>query len=177
MELRFISLFGWLVMISIAWAISYNRKLFPWRTVIWGIGLQFTLALLILKTPWGKDFFDFAGKVVQKLHPIFQRRLQIRFRSACRFRFAGKSFRPRQFRHLRNSRHGHDHHRRRHFVATLSLGRFAKNRSRRRVGDAQNHAHKRQRNAFRLREHFHGPDRGAADDPALRPAHDARAKS
>jgi len=67
MELRFISLFGWLVMISIAWAISYNRKLFPWRTVIWGIGLQFTLAILILKTPWGGALFDFAGKVVQKL--------------------------------------------------------------------------------------------------------------
>jgi concentrative nucleoside transporter, CNT family len=67
MELRFISLFGWFVMISIAWAISCNRKLFPWRTVIWGIGLQFTLALLILKTPWGAKLFEFAGKVVQKL--------------------------------------------------------------------------------------------------------------
>ena len=67
MELRFISLFGWFAMISIAWAISYNRKLFPWRTVIWGIGLQFTLALLILKTPWGAKLFEFAGKVVQKL--------------------------------------------------------------------------------------------------------------
>src|SRR5277367_4931976 len=67
MELRFISLLGWLVMVAVAWAISYNRKLFPWRTVIWGIGLQFTLAVLILKTPWGGVLFDFAGKVVQKL--------------------------------------------------------------------------------------------------------------
>jgi CNT family concentrative nucleoside transporter len=67
MELRFISLLGWLVMIAIAWAISYNRKLFPWRTVIWGIGLQFTLALLILKTPWGEKLFEFAGKVIQHL--------------------------------------------------------------------------------------------------------------
>jgi concentrative nucleoside transporter, CNT family len=67
MELRFISLFGWLTMILIAWAISYNRKLFPWRTVIWGLGLQFSLALLILNTQAGKDFFIIAGKVVQKL--------------------------------------------------------------------------------------------------------------
>jgi CNT family concentrative nucleoside transporter len=67
MELRFISLIGWLVMISIAWAISYNRKLFPWRTVIWGLGLQFSLALVILNTQAGKDFFIIAGKVVQKL--------------------------------------------------------------------------------------------------------------
>jgi concentrative nucleoside transporter, CNT family len=67
MELRFISLFGWFAMLSIAWAISYDRKKFPWRTVIWGVGLQFTFALLILKTPWGAKLFEFAGKVVQKL--------------------------------------------------------------------------------------------------------------
>ena len=67
MELKFISLLGWITMIAVAWAISYNRKLFPWRTVIWGIGLQFTLALLILKTPWGGALFDLAGKVIQKL--------------------------------------------------------------------------------------------------------------
>jgi CNT family concentrative nucleoside transporter len=67
MDLRFISLLGWITMIAVAWAISYNRKLFPWRTVVWGVGLQFILALLILKTPWGGALFDFAGKVIQKL--------------------------------------------------------------------------------------------------------------
>jgi concentrative nucleoside transporter, CNT family len=67
MELKLISLLGWFTMISIAWAISFNRKQFPWRTVIWGVGLQFLLALLILKTPWGGKLFEFAGKVVQKL--------------------------------------------------------------------------------------------------------------
>jgi concentrative nucleoside transporter, CNT family len=67
MELRLISLFGWMTMILAAWAISYNRKLFPWRTVVWGVGLQFALAVLILKTPWGKDLFAFAGKIVLKL--------------------------------------------------------------------------------------------------------------
>ncbi len=67
MELKFISLLGWLTMIAVAWAISYNRKLFPWRTVVWGVGLQFTLAMLILKTPWGGALFDLAGKVIQKL--------------------------------------------------------------------------------------------------------------
>ena len=67
MELRLISLFGWLAMISVAWAISYNRRLFPWRTVLWGVGLQFTLALLILKTPWGGMVFAFAGAAIQHL--------------------------------------------------------------------------------------------------------------
>ena len=67
MGLHLISLAGWFAMVLFAWLISYNRKLFPWRTVIWGIGLQFILALLILKTPWGRWFFEFAGKVVQHL--------------------------------------------------------------------------------------------------------------
>jgi len=67
MDLKLISLFGWFAMLATAWAISYNRKLFPWRTVVWGVGLQFTLAVLILKTPWGGALFDFAGKVIQKL--------------------------------------------------------------------------------------------------------------
>jgi len=67
MPLHFVSLLGWFTMILFAWVISYNRKLFPWRTVIWGVGLQFTLALLILKTPWGRMFFEFAGRVIQHL--------------------------------------------------------------------------------------------------------------
>ena len=29
MELKLISLFGWLVMLAAAWAISFNRKNFP----------------------------------------------------------------------------------------------------------------------------------------------------
>jgi CNT family concentrative nucleoside transporter len=67
MSLRFISLLGWFTMIAVAWSISTNRKSFPWRTVIWGVGLQFTLALLILRMPWGGALFEFAGKVIQKL--------------------------------------------------------------------------------------------------------------
>jgi len=67
MDLKFVSLFGWVMMILAAWAISYRRKDFPWRTVIWGLGLQFVLAVLILKTPWGGKLFEFAGKVIQKL--------------------------------------------------------------------------------------------------------------
>ncbi len=67
MELKFISLLGWPAMLLLAWAVSYNRRKFPWRTVIWGLGLQLTLAVLILDTPWGGKLFEFAGKVIQKL--------------------------------------------------------------------------------------------------------------
>jgi CNT family concentrative nucleoside transporter len=67
MEFKLISLLGWLTMLLLAWAVSYNRKNFPWRIVVWGLGLQLTLAVLILDTPWGGQLFEFAGKVIQKL--------------------------------------------------------------------------------------------------------------
>ena len=50
MQLKLISLLGLVAFIALAWAISSNRKLFPWRTVLWGLGLQFAFAVLILKT-------------------------------------------------------------------------------------------------------------------------------
>ena len=52
-----ISLLGIFALLGIAWALSNNRRLFPWRAALWGIGLQFTLALLLLKTPWGQSVF------------------------------------------------------------------------------------------------------------------------
>ena len=67
MPVRLISLLGLVVFIGLAWAISYNRKLFPWRTVLWGLALQFTFALLILKTPWGAAVFDFTGRAINKM--------------------------------------------------------------------------------------------------------------
>src|SRR5436309_5378911 len=67
MHLKLISLFGLAAMVAFAWACSLNRKKFPWRTVLWGLALQFIFALLILKTPWGAAVFDFAGRAVTKL--------------------------------------------------------------------------------------------------------------
>jgi CNT family concentrative nucleoside transporter len=67
MPLQLVSLLGLATMIALAWAFSCNRRLFPWRTVLWGLGLQFTFALLILKTPWGGAVFGFAGAVIRKL--------------------------------------------------------------------------------------------------------------
>ncbi len=67
MQLKLIGLLGLVAMLAFAWACSYNRKLFPWRTVLWGLGLQFFLAVLILKTPWGHALFYFTGKAIQKL--------------------------------------------------------------------------------------------------------------
>ena len=67
MQLKLISLLGLVVFVGIAWAISSHRKLFPWRTVLWGLGLQFIFAVLILKTPWGAAVFEVAGRGITKL--------------------------------------------------------------------------------------------------------------
>ena len=67
MQLKLISLLGLVVFVGIAWAISSHRKLFPWRTVAWGLGLQFVFGFLILKTSAGERVFDFFQRGVTKL--------------------------------------------------------------------------------------------------------------
>jgi len=67
MHLKLVSLLGLVVFIAVAWAISSNRKLFPWRTVLWGLALQLIFAVLILKTPWGAAIFDFTGRAINKM--------------------------------------------------------------------------------------------------------------
>ncbi len=67
MQLKLISLLGLVAFVAVAWLCSSHRKLFPWRTVLWGLGLQFTFALLILKTSWGAAVFDLTGRVIGKL--------------------------------------------------------------------------------------------------------------
>ncbi len=67
MQLKLISLLGLVVFVGVAWTLSSHRKLFPWRTVLWGIALQFLFATLILKTQFGHDVFDFTGRAINKL--------------------------------------------------------------------------------------------------------------
>lgn len=55
-------------MVGLAWICSTNRKLFPWRTVLWGLALQFIFAVLILKTTFGAMLFEFAQRAVDKLN-------------------------------------------------------------------------------------------------------------
>ena len=67
MELKFVSFLGLVVFIGVAWAMSANRRMFPWRTVTWGLGLQFIFGWLILKTTGGAATFDFFQRAVTKL--------------------------------------------------------------------------------------------------------------
>ncbi|BAZ09470.1 Na+ dependent nucleoside transporter [Calothrix sp. NIES-4071] len=61
---RAISLIGIIVFIGISYALSVNRKAIRWRTIAWGLGLEFGFALLILKTPWGLTVFKSLGDIV-----------------------------------------------------------------------------------------------------------------
>jgi CNT family concentrative nucleoside transporter len=56
-----ISAVGVLVFIGISYALSVNRYAVQWRTVAWGLGLEFILALVIIKTPWGLNIFKSLG--------------------------------------------------------------------------------------------------------------------
>ena len=68
MPLQLISAFGIVAILLVTWSISSNRKLFPWRTVIWGMILQFAFAIFILKTPIGLRLFQGAQVVVDQLN-------------------------------------------------------------------------------------------------------------
>jgi CNT family concentrative nucleoside transporter len=45
------SLLGIVAIIALAWALSENRRVFPWRIVVGGLLLQAAIALLLLKVP------------------------------------------------------------------------------------------------------------------------------
>ncbi len=70
MSHKLVSLLGLVSFIAIAWALSTDRKRFPWRTVLWGLGLQLGVAILILKTPLGLGAFELARRVVAKLGQV-----------------------------------------------------------------------------------------------------------
>lgn len=64
---RFIGIIGILVLLSIAFAMSNNRRRLNWRLIFWGLSLQLLFALFILKTPIGQPFFGAVDLVIKKL--------------------------------------------------------------------------------------------------------------
>jgi concentrative nucleoside transporter, CNT family len=58
---------GLIVILSIAYALSTNRRAIDRRTVAWGLGLQIVFALLVLKTATGQRVFQTLGGVINKL--------------------------------------------------------------------------------------------------------------
>lgn len=66
-EQRLVGLLGIAAMIGLGVLLSYNRRKINWRLVFTGLGLQVLFGVLVLKTPWGRRFFDFIGAGVTQL--------------------------------------------------------------------------------------------------------------
>jgi concentrative nucleoside transporter, CNT family len=64
---RIISVLGLAVFVAVAWALSLDRKRFPWRTVAAGLTLQFVFAFLVLRTATGQAVFKWLDRAVDKL--------------------------------------------------------------------------------------------------------------
>jgi CNT family concentrative nucleoside transporter len=66
--MKLVSLAGLVLLLTLAWVLSVDRKRFPWATVVWGLVLQFVFAVVILKTQIGLAFFDFAQRGFDRLN-------------------------------------------------------------------------------------------------------------
>jgi CNT family concentrative nucleoside transporter len=64
---RFTGILGILAVLLAAWLGSTNRKHIRWRTVIWGLGLQFCFAFLVLRFDYGQKAMTWAGGVVNAM--------------------------------------------------------------------------------------------------------------
>ncbi len=60
-------LVGLIVIMSIAYSLSTNRRAIDLRTVIWGLSLQMVFALLVLKTAAGQRVFQTLGAAINRL--------------------------------------------------------------------------------------------------------------
>lgn len=56
--LNIISFFGIFGLCAIAWLFSENRRVVPWRVIIWGIGLQLILGFLVFQFPLTRIILD-----------------------------------------------------------------------------------------------------------------------
>jgi CNT family concentrative nucleoside transporter len=64
---RLLPVVGLLTIMGIAYALSTDRKAIRPRTVIWGVVLQFALALFVLKTSVGHQLFSYLGDKIRAL--------------------------------------------------------------------------------------------------------------
>ncbi|NQU66752.1 MAG: NupC/NupG family nucleoside CNT transporter [Candidatus Marinimicrobia bacterium] len=55
--MNFISIFGLFALLGIAWLLSYHKSNIKLKPILWGIGLQFLFALIILRS----DYFSYIG--------------------------------------------------------------------------------------------------------------------
>jgi concentrative nucleoside transporter, CNT family len=64
---RMMGFIGLLTMMSLAYAFSSNRRAIRLKTVLWGLGLQFTFAWVVLRWEQGRKAIQVAGDAVNQL--------------------------------------------------------------------------------------------------------------
>lgn len=64
---RAVSFFGCVVVLFVFYITSHNRKAIRWHTIISGFFIQYILALFVMRTKAGKDFFNFIAFLAQEL--------------------------------------------------------------------------------------------------------------
>jgi len=58
---------GLALILALAYCLSSSRRAIDYRTVAWGLGLQFLFAIIVLKTPYGRAAFESAGGVITRI--------------------------------------------------------------------------------------------------------------
>lgn len=64
---RFTGVLGLLSMVGLAYLFSTDRRAIRLKTVLWGVGLQLSFAVFVLRFPAGRELFQFLGNGVNKL--------------------------------------------------------------------------------------------------------------
>ena len=64
---RYAGLLGITVFLSMAYLFSTNRRAIRLKTVLWGLGLQFLFAWIVIRFTWGQRALQTAGAAVNKL--------------------------------------------------------------------------------------------------------------
>ena len=67
MSLRIISFFGMFALLGIAWLFSRNKKAINYKTVLMGTLIQLVFAVIVLKVPLGRKFFQIMNDVIIKM--------------------------------------------------------------------------------------------------------------
>lgn len=91
---RFTGLIGIVLILGIAYALSNNRKAINYRTVGVGLGLQFGLAVFVLKTDIGQQLFQSLGYYVDRLLQKANKGADFVFSSLVRTDVLAKAFGP-----------------------------------------------------------------------------------
>jgi concentrative nucleoside transporter, CNT family len=65
--LNLVSFFGIFALCLIAWVGSENRKQVPWKVILWGIGLQLVVGLVVFQFPLSRQIIELISKNINAI--------------------------------------------------------------------------------------------------------------